>query len=143
MDLSRKLGEMNFDGLIVGTNPKVQVDGKTIRKEGSAETTYKRGTIFAKSSIDGKLVILGTEAAAAVTGDGGAITTPAEELTADCILTDDVTVGTSADVVVTAYTAGCFNATKVIVADNYDITEADKDALRAYGIVLKAAFGVD
>lgn len=37
------------------------------------------------------------------------------------------------------YTAGCFDPGKVIVADEYTITEGDLDALRMRDIVFKAA----
>ena len=107
----------------------VNVSGGTIRKLAEA-ATIKRGTILAKSSGtsgDGKLVVLGT----AATGD--------EVLTANCILCDDVEVGTSDDVTVPVYLTGCFNTNKCIVADSYTMTEADKDALREGGIFFKAA----
>ena len=61
-----------------------------------------------------------------------------ETLTPDCILCDDVEVGTSADEKVSVYTAGCFNADKVTVGTGYTITEGDKDNLRMRGIVFKA-----
>lgn len=128
-EIWRKVGDMEFDGLITDTVPAVQVQGRTIRKLGTA-ATLTRGTILALSSGsagDGKLVVLGTTAASN------------ETLTPDCILTDDVEVGTSADVAVTVYTAGCFEPDKCAVASGYTITAADKDALRVRGIVFKAA----
>lgn len=125
-NLNAKVGEMEYDGLIVDLVPEVEVRGGTIRKL-AAETTLKRGTILAKSSKDNKLVILGT------TADSG------ETLTPDCILCDDTVVGTD-DVSVSVYTAGCFNTNRVIVKDNYVITNNDLDALRKYSIVFKAAF---
>ena len=87
INLSEKLGEMTFDGLITDIKPAPEVRGAVIRKL-SAAATIKRGTILAKSSGtagDGKLVILGTEAASN------------EVLTPDCILCDDIEVGTAAD----------------------------------------------
>ena len=60
-------------------------------------------------------------------------------LTANCILCDDVDVGTADDVTAPVYLMGCFNSNKVTVADSYAMTEADKDALRNGGIVFKAA----
>lgn len=126
-NLNAKVGEMEYDGLVVDLVPEVEVRGGTIRKLAAA-TTLKRGAILAKSSKDNTLVVLGT----AVT-DG-------ETLTPDCILCDDVAVGTDADVSVSVYTAGCFNTNRVHVADGYTITEEDFDALRKYSIVFKAAF---
>lgn len=122
-ELSKKVGEMDFDGLITATVPPIQVRGGTIAAPGSA-TTYKRGTIFAKSTTDNKLYILG------FTGSG--------TMTPDCILCDDTGLD-GADAAVAVYTAGCFDPNKVTVADSYTVTEADKDKLRERGIVFKAA----
>jgi len=123
--ISRKVGEMDFDGLITDITPPIQVRGGTIAAPDDA-TTYKFGTIFAKSTTDNKLYILGTTAA------GG------DTLTPDCILCDDTEID-GEDVVVAVYTAGCFDPNKVTVADSYTISEADKDKLRERGIVFKAA----
>lgn len=128
-NLSKKLGDMNYDGLFTDVVPAVQVSGGTIRKL-SAAATLKRGTILAKSSGtagDGKLVVLGT---AAVTN---------ETLTPDCILCDDIDVGASADEKVAVYTAGCFDPDKVTVAASHTISETEKDNLRMRGIVFKNA----
>ena len=76
---------------------------------------------------DGKLVILGSTAK------------ENETLTPDCILCDDIDVGTAADEKVAVYTAGCFDIGKVTVSASYTITESDKDNLRMRGIVFKAA----
>lgn len=130
INLSEKLGEMTFDGLITDIKPAPEVRGGVIRKL-SAAATLKRGTILAKSSGtagDGKLVVLGS--------------TDKEEnetLTPDCILCDDIDVGTAADEKVAVYTAGCFDIGKVTVSASYTITESDKDNLRMRGIVFKAA----
>lgn len=125
-DLYRNVGEMNYDGLITDLLPAVIVRGATVRKLATA-TTYERGTILAKSSTDGKLVILGTTAASG------------ETLTPFAVLCDDIAVGTSEDVVTSVYMSGCFDLSKCTVADSYDITDADIDALRAYGIMFKVA----
>ncbi len=126
-NLNAKVGEMEYDGLVVDLVPEVEVRGGTIRKL-AKETTLKRGTILAKSSKDNTLVVLGTEA------------TDGETLTPDCILCDDTVVGTDADVSASVYTAGCFNTNRVHVADGYTISATDFDALRKYSIVFKAAF---
>lgn len=120
-DLYGTVGSVTMEKLIAGTLPPVKVGYGKIRK-GSAETAYVRGTLLAKSSTDNKLVILGTEA------------DTDEELVADCVLAEDVTVGTTEDVTVPVYTMGEFNVSGVIVADNYTITEADKDELRKKNI---------
>ena len=187
--LSKKLGEMEYDGLVTDIIPETEVRGKTIRKVGT-ETTFKRGTVFGVDSSDGKLVILGTETSSAsqeFNGDGTAktftvtakpitligvkvggtdstdwiydastgkitfgtapasgtknvvATYPENTITPDCILCDDVVVGTENDVIATVYTAGCFNTEKIKVASGYTVTAADFDTLRKYGIVFKAA----
>ncbi len=125
-DLNTYLGEMEYDGLISDLTPKTEVGGRTLRKLAEA-ATLKRGTILARSSADGTVVVLGTDAA------------EGETLTPDSILCDDVEVGTDTDVTVAVYTAGCFNTAKTHVADGYAVTDADVDTLRKYGIVCKAA----
>lgn len=124
-NLSNNLGKMEYDGLITDIIPQVQVRGGTVAALTTA-TTYKRGTVLAKSTKDGKLYILGSTAA---TGD---------TLTADCILCDDTEIGTT-DTKVEVYTAGCFGLDKLTVTADYTITEADKDKLRERGIVFKSA----
>lgn len=128
-NLSRKLGEVSYDNLFAGAIPAARPAGGVIRK-GSAKATYKRGTVLAKSSIDAKLVILGTEAA------------EKEVLEPYGILCDDVEVGTTEDEPCVIYAEGNFNSNSLIVATDYTITEQDKDTLRKYGIVLSAAMKI-
>jgi len=192
-DLNKNLGTVSPDDLVIGTIPRVDYRGRTIRKLGTAGT-IKRGTIMAKSSVDGKLVMLGsvagsTSAEQKFNGDGTAKvfivtakpanitevkvggtasddwtydastgkitfgTAPAagtnnvvatyvasvEELIPDCIIADDVEVGTTADVKVAAYVSGNFNLNKCIVAEGYTITEADLDELRRKNIMFRKA----
>ena len=118
-ELHRKLGEMEYDGLITGLNPPVRVTGGTIAKL-EAPAVLKRGTLLGKGE-DGLLTVYG--------GTG----------TPDCILCDDTEVGAAEDVPVDVYAAGCFDPEKVTVAEGYTITQADKDKLRAYSIIFKAA----
>ena len=122
--LSEKLGEVEYDNLIVGLTPPKRVGAGKIASTDSKEATYTRGTVFAKSAKDGKLYILGSTA------------TSGDTLTADCILVQDVTVGTTDDETVVVYLAGCFNPEKLTVKDSYTMTEADKDALRMRDIAL-------
>ena len=128
MTYFENLGAVSYDGLISGITPEPKVTGGTIRKLAAAGTLV-RGTILAKSSGsagDGKLVILGTTAATN------------ETLTPDCILADDIDVGTSVDVNAAVYDMGCFDPAKLTVKSGYTITEADKDVLRERGIYLAA-----
>ena len=118
-ELRQKLGSMEYDGLITGLNPPGRVDGGTIAKL-EARAVLKRGTLLGKGE-DGLLTVYG--------GTG----------TPDCILCDDTEVGAAEDVPVDVYAAGCFDPEKVTVAEGYTITQADKDKLRAYSIIFKAA----
>jgi hypothetical protein len=124
--LDQKIGEMEYDGLITDTSPAV-ITGPGVLAGLDEDTVFKRGTVLAKSEKTGALYLLGTKAEAGDT------------LTADSILTDDVTVTAKSSAPVVVYLAGRFNPDKLTVADEYAITEADKDALRVRGILLKAA----
>lgn len=122
-DLHEKLGSMEYEKLFAGLEPKALTHPATIRKLGTA-ATIKRGTLLSKSSTDGKLVVFGTSAASG------------ETLSADCILTDDIEVGTTADENVLVYISGNFNEAALILATGATISETDRDELRKKGIIL-------
>ena len=70
--LDETLGTVGYDNLINGLYPPAEPFSVVIRK-GSAETTYKRGTVLALSegtAGDGKYVILGTAAVSQRDTDG-------------------------------------------------------------------------
>lgn len=121
--LNNKVDAMEYDKLIAGMTPPVKVISGTIAKL-SAAAQYPRGTVLARSSADGKLYILGSEAGAGDT------------LTPDCILCDAEEIGTGEDVTAAVYAAGCFNIEALTVNDGYTITQADKDKLRERGLYL-------
>lgn len=129
--LDENLGSVGYDGLIVANEPVADVFTVTIRKEATAAATYKRGTVLALpagTAGDGKLVILGSTA------------TTNETLTANCILAEDVEVGTDAGVEATAYRTGHFARNKLIFGgSSYTLKPADEEALRAAGILLSDA----
>lgn len=127
--LDENLGSVGYDGLIVANEPVADVFTVTIRKEATAAATYKRGTVLALSAgtADDKLVILGTTAATN------------ETLTANCILAEDVEVGTTADVTVLAYRTGHFARNKLAVASGYTLKAPDEEELRKAGILLSDA----
>ena len=127
-ELSKKVGEMEYDGLISGLFPKTLVGGGTIAKLEGAGETYKRGTVlgFKSAANDGKLYIM---------ADGG-------DLTPSAVLCDDIEVGTDADVTTAVYIAGCFNPAKLITKEDYALTAGDLDNLRMRGIITKAAVPV-
>lgn len=125
--LDENLGSVGYDGLIVANKPVADVFTVTIRKEATAAATYKRGTVLALSAGDGKLVILGSTA------------TTNETLTANCILAEDVEVGTTADVTVLAYRTGHFARNKLAVASGYTLKATDEEELRKAGILFSDA----
>lgn len=127
--LDENLGNVGYDGLIVANEPVADVLTVTIRKEAATAATYKRGTVLALSAVagDGKLVILGSTA------------TTNETLTANCILAEDVEVGTTADVTVLAYRTGHFARNKLAVASGYTLKATDEEELRKAGILLSDA----
>ena len=125
-NLNEKLGSVTPENLIAKLDPPALKGTGVLRKLGTAGT-LKRGTLLAKSSGsagDGKLVIFGTTAATN------------ETLTADCVLCDDIEVGTTDDENAAVYVSGDFNEAALIVATGATITEADRDALRTKGILL-------
>lgn len=115
-ELSKKLGEMSYDGLITDVKPFIEVGGGVIA---AGAASYKRGTVMAKAN--GKLVPLAS---------GG---------TPFGILCDDIDVTADEDENVAVYTAGCFDPDRVTVADDYTMTDNDIDQLRMRNIVFKAA----
>lgn len=125
--LDENLGSVGYDGLIVANEPVADVLTVTIRKEDTAAATYKRGTVMALSAGTGKLVILGSTA------------TTNETLTANCILAEDVEVGTTADVTALAYRTGHFARNKLAVASGYTLKATDEEELRKAGILLSDA----
>lgn len=125
--LDENLGSVGYDGLIVANEPAADVLTVTIRKEATAAATYKRGTVLALSAGTGKLVILGSTA------------TTNETLTANCILAEDVEVGTAADVTALAYRTGHFARNKLAVASGYTLKATDEEELRKAGILLSDA----
>lgn len=129
--LDENLGSVGYDGLIVANEPVADVFTVTIRREATAAATYKRGTVLALSAgtagRQGQLVILGSTA------------TTNETLTANCILAEDVEVGTTADVTVLAYRTGHFARNKLAVASGYALKATDEEELRKAGILLSDA----
>lgn len=129
--LDENIGTVEYDGLIVGNVPVADVFTVKIRKQASEAATLKRGTVLALSAsgtaADGKMVVLGTTAATN------------ETLVANCVLCDDVLVGTDADVTALAYRTGHFARNKLIVATSHTLTAADEQALREGGILLDDA----
>lgn len=124
------MGEVKYANIWNSVDVPVITGLRTIRKLTGAAATYKAGTALALSggtAGDDKLVILGTAAASN------------ETLTANCILAEDVEVGTSADVQALVFLSGHANANKLAVASSHTITAAEIEAFRAVGIYLENA----
>ena len=125
--IDETIGAVGFDNLINGQYPPAEVFTVKIRKEATEAKIYKRGTVLALSAGtagDGLRVILGTTAKSN------------ETLTANCVLADDVEVGTASDAVATAYRTG---QNSLITDNSHAISETDKEALRSAGILLSDA----
>jgi hypothetical protein len=123
------MGEMKYANIWNSADVPIITGLRTIRKL-SAAATYKAGTALALSggtAGDGKLVILGTAAESN------------ETLTANCILAEDVEIGTDADVQALVFLSGHANANKLTVASSHTITAAEIEAFRAAGIYLENA----
>lgn len=128
--LDENLGSVDYDGLIVANEPVADVFSVEIRKETSEAAVLKRGTVLALSGGtggDGTMVILGTTA------------TSNETLIANCILAEDVEVGTSANATALAYRTGHFARNKLIVKTGTNMSAADEENLRNAGILLSDA----
>ena len=128
-DLHEKLGTVTPENLIAQLDPPALKKAGLIRKLGTAGT-LARGTLLAKSggsAGDGKLVIFGS--------------TPAtnETLTADCILAEDIAVGTSNDENALVFYQGNFNEDALIIKSGASIGDGDKDDLRLRNIILGAS----
>lgn len=108
---------MGYDNLIHGVYPGREVFSVQLAAN---QGVLKRGTLLA-TGTDG-LVMIST----ATTGKANAV------LADDC----DTTAGA---VYATAYRTGHFNANALIVAEGYEITAKDKEALRGVGILLSDA----
>lgn len=114
--LDENMGAVGYDNLIHGLTPPAEVFHVQLA---AGQGVLKRGTLLA--TADGGM----KKISSATTGK------------ANAVLADDVDTGDT--VVAVAYRTGHFNANALIVADGYEITAADKEALRTVGILLSDA----
>lgn len=117
--LDENLGAVGFDNLIHSVNPPAEVFSVELAAK---QGVLKHGTVLA--AAEGGMVKI----SAATTGKANAI-----------LYSDNVDTGNGDAVVAVAYRTGHFNTNSLIVADGYEITAADKEALRAAGILLSDA----
>ena len=114
--LDETLGSVGYDNLMNGIAPGAEVFHVQIA---AGQGVLERGTLLAKT--DGGMVKISS----ASTGKANAVL--AEEIN-----TAENTIGI-------AYRTGHFNANTLIVAEGYEITAADKEALRVAGILISDA----
>ena len=116
--LDKNLGSVGYDNLINGAEPGAEVFHVEVA---GGQGVLERGTLLA--TAEGGMVKI----SAATTGK------------ANAVLADTVDTGDGDAVVALAYRTGHFNGNMLKVADGYEITDADKEALRGVGILLSDA----
>jgi hypothetical protein len=116
--LYENLGSVGYDNLINGINPPAEVFHVELA---AGQGILERGTLLA--TAEGGMVKISS----ATTGK------------ANAVLADPIDTGAGEAVIAVAYRTGHFNANKLIVADGYEITAADKEALRVAGILISDA----
>lgn len=114
--LDETIGSVGFDNLFHGTYPGAEVFSVQLA---AGQGVLERGTLLAKT--DGGLVKISS----ATTGKANAVLAE--------------TVDATEAVTGIAYRTGHFNGNQLIVADGYEITAADKEALRVAGILISDA----
>lgn len=116
--LDENLGTVGFDNLINGLNPPAEVFSVQVK---AGQGVLKRGTLLA--TAEGGMVMISAD----TTGK------------ANAVLAEAVDTGAGDAVHAIAYRTGHFNTNGLIVADGYEITAADKEALRVAGILISDA----
>lgn len=107
---------VEHDNLINGTYPPAEVFSVQVA---AGQGVLKRGTLLAAAEGGMKMISADT------TGK------------ANAVLAEPVDTDETQNAI--AYRTGHFNANGLIVADDYEITAADKEALRVAGILLSDA----
>ena len=123
--LDESLGSVEYDNLIAGLYPPAEVFHVQLT---AGQGCLKRGTLLALRA-DGNRERIGAD----TTGK------------ANAVLAEPAETGDSAEgeaVLGIAYRTGHFNANRLIVAEDYEITVKDKEALRGAGILLSDAVDI-
>ena len=116
--LDENLGSVGFDNLIHDAYPPAAVFSV---KVAAGQGILERGSLLATADGGMKLI------SSATTGK------------ANAVLADTVDTGSGDAVHAVAYRTGHFNANALIVGIGYEITAADKEALRVAGILVSDA----
>lgn len=124
--LNETIAQMEYDQLLKGGVHPVDTFGVDLK---GGQGVLERGTILAPDTTTGNMTILGTT----TTG------------TANCILCEDTDTGDSStdSIPAVAYSAGEFLLNRLIVEDNYALTDEDVESLRIHNIVLYDGFGFE
>lgn len=115
------IGSVGYDNLINGLTPGAEVFSVQLAAN---QGVLERGTLLA--TADGSMVMISAD----TTGK------------ANAVLAEAVDTGAGEAVEAIAYRTGHFNTNSLIVAEGYDITAADKEALRVAGILISDAVAI-
>lgn len=115
------IGSVGYDNLINGLTPGAEVFSVQLAAN---QGILERGTLLATAA--GGMVKISND----TTGKTNAV------------LAEAVDTGTSDAVEAIAYRTGHFNTNSLIVAESYEITAADKEALRVAGILISDAVAI-
>lgn len=115
------IGSVGYDNLINGLTPGAEVFSVQLAAN---QGVLERGTLLA--TADGGMVMISAD----TTGK------------ANAVLAEAVDTGAGEAVEAIAYRTGHFNTNSLIVVEGYDITAADKEALRVAGILISDAVAI-
>lgn len=115
------IGSVGYDNLINGLTPGAEVFSVQLAAN---QGVLERGTLLA--TADGGMVMISAD----TTGK------------ANAVLAEAVDTGAGEAVEAIAYRTGHFNTNSLIVDEGYDITAADKEALRVAGILISDAVAI-
>lgn len=118
--LDETIGSVGYDNLINGLYPPAEVFSVQLA---AGQGVLERGALLAKTDDGMKLI------SSATTGKANAVLAETADTTGGAVYGQ-------------AYRTGHFNANALIVGDGYEITAADKEALRVAGILISDAVEV-
>ena len=139
--LDENLGGVGFDNLIADSYPPADVFGVQLA---AGQGILERGTLLALKT-DGTMEMIDT----ATTGKANAVLAepvdtgaPAPEIQEEDKESEAAAATDPETVPGIAYRTGHFNTNRLIVAEDYEITAADREALRVAGILTSDAVEV-
>lgn len=133
--LDENLGGVGFDNLIADSYPPTDVFSVQLV---AGQGILERGTLLARKD-DGTMEMIATS----TTGKANAVLAEPVDTGAPAAKTqaeDEAAAATDPETVPgIAYRTGHFNTNRLIVAEGYEITAADREALRTAGILTSDA----